>query len=62
MKIYNLKGQKIKTLVNEILHAGNHSVIWNGTDENGKNVTSGVYLYKMQACNYLETKKMILMK
>jgi len=60
--IYNLKGQKIKTLLNEILPAGIHSIIWNGTDNNGKNVSSGVYLYKMQAGNYSETKKMLLLK
>lgn len=62
MTIYNLKGQKIKTLVNEVLSAGNHWVVWDGTDDNGKKVSSGVYLYKMEAGNYLETKKMILMK
>ena len=60
--IYNLKGQKIKTIVNEILLAGVHTVVWDGTDENSKRVSSGVYLYKMQAGNYIETKKMILMK
>jgi len=62
LEIYNLKGQKIKTLVNEILPAGSHSVIWNGTDKNEKPVSSGVYLYKMKTGNYVSTKKMILMK
>ena len=62
LEIYNLKGQKIKTLVSEILSAGNHSVVWNGTDENEKSVSSGVYLYKMRTGNYISTKKMILMK
>ncbi|MBT4576705.1 MAG: T9SS type A sorting domain-containing protein [Candidatus Cloacimonetes bacterium] len=60
--IYNLKGQKIKTLVNEVLSAGNHWVVWDGTDDYDKKVSSGVYLYKMEVGNYLETKKMILMK
>jgi len=60
--VYNLKGQKIKTLMNDILPAGQHSVIWNGTDESGKSVSSGVYLYKMKSGNYQNTKKMILMK
>jgi len=62
LEIYNLKGQKIKTLVNEILPAGSHSVIWNGTDKNEKPVSSGVYLYKMKTGNFVSTKKMILMK
>lgn len=62
ISIYNYRGQKIKTLINEILSAGNHSVVWDGTDNYEKKVSSGVYLYKMEAGNYLETKKMILMK
>ena len=62
IEIYNLKGQKIKTLVNGIISAGIHSAIWNGTDENEKPVASGVYLYKMKTGNYVSTKKMILMK
>jgi len=62
LEIYNLKGQNIKTLVNEILPAGNHSIVWNGADEKGKPIASGVYLYKMRIGNYVSTKKMILMK
>jgi len=44
------------------LSAGNHSVVWNGTDEKEKPVASGIYLYKMQMGNYVSSKKMILMK
>jgi len=62
IEIYNLKGQKVKTLVNEELAAGKHSVIWNGADDSGKSVSSGIYFYKMRAGNYTSTKKMILMK
>jgi len=60
--IYSIKGQKIKTLINEVLSTGSHSIIWNGTDENEKPIASGVYLYKMKTGNYVSTKKMILMK
>jgi hypothetical protein len=60
--IYNLKGQKIKTLLNEVLPAGRHSVLWNGTDESGKKVASGVYFYKMKSGSFSSTRKMILMK
>ena len=62
LEIYNLKGQKIKTLVNEMLPAGNHFVVWNGADGKENPVASGVYLYKMKTGNYVSTKKMILMK
>jgi flagellar hook assembly protein FlgD len=52
----------VKTLVNEKLDAGTHQVTWNGTDANGKPVSSGIYFYKMKAEKYTSTKKMILMK
>ncbi|MCK4695451.1 MAG: T9SS type A sorting domain-containing protein, partial [Candidatus Cloacimonetes bacterium] len=62
MVIYNLKGQKVKTLVNEKLDAGTHQVVWNGKDNSGKNVSSGVYFYRLKSGKYTSTKKMILMK
>nr|HPR18501.1 T9SS type A sorting domain-containing protein [Candidatus Cloacimonadota bacterium] len=62
ISVYNLKGQKVKQLLNAQLAAGRHSVVWNGTDDNGKAVSSGIYFYKMKSGKYLETKKMILMK
>jgi len=62
IEIFNLKGQKVKILVNEKLDAGTHHVIWNGKDENGKPVSSGVYFYQMKAGKFVSTKKMILMK
>jgi len=60
--IYNVKGQKVKTLICETLQAGYHSVIWNGTDDKGNNLVSGIYFYKMKNGRYISTKKMILMK
>jgi hypothetical protein len=62
INVYNLKGQKVKTLVNDTKAAGEHTVVWNGKDDSGNNVSSGVYFYKMQAGRYTSTKKMILMK
>ena len=62
INIYNLKGQKVKTLVNERLLAGEHSVVWNGTNDSGKSVSSGVYFYKLESGKYTSTKKMIMMK
>ncbi len=60
--IYNLKGQKVKVLVNEKLSAGQHSVVWNGKDDSGKSVSSGIYFYKMKAGSYTATRKMILLR
>ena len=60
--VYNIKGQKIKTLVNEFKPAGKHSVIWNGTDDSVKPVSSGIYFYKLKAGDFQKVKKMILIK
>jgi len=60
--IYNVKGEKVKTLVNDEMDYGTHAVTWNGKDNSGKNVSTGVYFYKMRAGRYTSTKKMILMK
>jgi hypothetical protein len=60
--IYNIKGQLVKHLVKGDMAAGNHTVVWNGTDNNNRAVSSGVYFYKMNSGNYSSTKKMIMMK
>ncbi|HHZ15426.1 MAG TPA: S8 family serine peptidase [Candidatus Cloacimonetes bacterium] len=62
LTIYNQRGQKVRELIDEIMPAGNHHLTWNGTDDNGKGVSSGVYFYKMQSDNYTSTRKMIMMK
>jgi len=62
INIYNIKGQKVKQLVSDQISVGQHSVIWNGKDDNGKSVSSGIYFYKMQTGRYTSTKKMILIK
>jgi hypothetical protein len=62
MEIYNLKGQKVKTLVEDKLEAGKYTITWNGKDDNGKSVSSGIYFYKMNSGKFTSTKKMILMK
>ncbi|MCK5051453.1 MAG: S8 family serine peptidase [Candidatus Cloacimonetes bacterium] len=60
--IYNLRGQKVKTLVNEKLDIGIHQVVWNGDDKNGKPISSGLYFYKLKSGSLEQTKKMILLK
>ncbi len=62
VEIYNLAGQKVKTLINERMNPGIYCYVWNGKDDSDKSVTSGVYFYKMKAGNYTSTKKMILLK
>jgi len=60
--IYNIKGQRVKSLVDGMYAAGEHTVVWNGTDDNGRSVTSGIYFYRMVTDDYQATRKMILMK
>ena len=62
INIYNLFGQKVKTLVNEEHQPGDYKIIWNGTDNSGRILSSGVYIYQLQAGNFLQTKKMVLIK
>ena len=62
IEVYNLKGQLVKTLIKGRQEPGNHTIVWDGKDNNGHSVSSGVYYYKMQAGTYSSTKKMIMMK
>jgi hypothetical protein len=57
LKIFNIIGQEVATLVNENLSAGNYSFNWNVSNQ-----TSGIYFYNLQVGNFVETKKMILLK
>ncbi|MFC1887194.1 carboxypeptidase regulatory-like domain-containing protein [Candidatus Cloacimonadota bacterium] len=62
LAIYNVKGQKVRTLINEKLAVGLHSVIWDGKNELGNTLTSGIYFYKLSSGEHNSVKKMILMK
>ena len=63
LSIYNIKGQKVKTLINDQLSAGEHSVVWDGKDDNNKPVGSGIYFYQLRIDgNSKAINKMILMK
>lgn len=62
LDIYNMKGQKIRTLHSGVLPKGNHSLVWDGTDDKNTAVSSGVYIYKMRSAGQTQTRKMILMK
>ncbi len=60
--IYNLVGQKVRELKNEILSAGHYSVVWDGHDDIGTRVGSGIYLVEMNADGFRSVKKMVLIK
>jgi len=63
LTIYNMLGQEIVKLVDtEYQRAGNYSVLWNGKDANGMNVTSGMYIYALKFGNFEKSKQMMLLK
>jgi flagellar hook assembly protein FlgD len=55
-------GQQVKLLLNESRSAGVHHVTWDGTDHNGNLVPSGVYFYRMVADDFVDTRKMVLVR
>jgi hypothetical protein len=60
--IYDMLGREVKTLINQTQDAGYKSVIWDATNDYGKPVSAGIYLYQIQAGEYISTKKMVLLK
>lgn len=62
LKVYDINGQEVNTLINNNLNSGCHKLIWNGTDNNNNKVSSGVYFYRLNANGTTDTKKMILLK
>ena len=60
--IYDLLGRQVKSLINQTQEAGYKSVLWNATNNYGKPVSAGVYLYQIQAGEFVQTKKMVLLK
>jgi flagellar hook assembly protein FlgD len=62
LEVYNVKGQLVKTLFDGTAAFGRNSMIWNGTDNSGSAVTSGVYFYRLTTDGHSETRKMMLMK
>ncbi|RLC46102.1 MAG: hypothetical protein DRH57_06735, partial [Candidatus Cloacimonadota bacterium] len=62
ISIYNIKGERVRTLVSGKKEAGYHSVIWNGKDNNNRTVSSGIYFYRINTDRFSDTKKMLLMK
>ncbi len=62
LAIYGLDGRRIRTLISGDLSAGNHEVIWNGTDDAGRSVASGTYFYQIKAGPYSRVRKMTLVK
>ncbi|NOY88594.1 MAG: T9SS type A sorting domain-containing protein [FCB group bacterium] len=62
LTIYNILGQPVRTLLNKEMTAGSYNIEWNGKDDNGQGLSSGIYFYKLQAGSLTATKKMLMLK
>ena len=62
ISIYDITGRKVRTLVNEVQSPGYKNVMWNATNEIGRPVSAGMYIYSIQAGDFIQNKKMVLMK
>jgi hypothetical protein len=62
LAVYNVRGQKVRQLVDEVKGPGLHAVTWDGTNDKGSRVASGVYFYRLVADRYVATRKMVLLK
>jgi flagellar hook assembly protein FlgD len=62
LNIYSVSGELVRTLVNTDMGAGFYAVTWNGMNDNGQSVSTGVYLFRVQAGSFVSSKKMLLVK
>ncbi len=62
IKVYNIKGQLVKTLFNDNLSTGNHTIVWDGTDSDGRGMATGIYFFRMECEDYCKTIKSLLIK
>jgi|GEM_PF-1190882 hypothetical protein len=62
LRVYDIRGKLVRTLVNEVRDTGTYTVFWDGNNESGAKVSSGVYFYRMKAGSFVQTRKMVLLK
>jgi flagellar hook assembly protein FlgD len=62
LKVYNILGRLVRILVDEEKIPGNYEAVWDGKDSQGKEVSSGIYFYRLDTENYRRTKRMTLVK
>jgi flagellar hook assembly protein FlgD len=62
LKIYDILGREVRSLVNTLQKPGNYSVIWDGKNNQGKEVGSGIYFYQLKVGDYKNTRKLVLIK
>ena len=60
--VFDALGREVNELVSDVYTPGSYNVVWNGTDFNGKEMSSGMYFYRLNAGEFTQTKKMLFMK
>jgi flagellar hook assembly protein FlgD len=62
MKIFNIQGQRIRTLVDEHKQPGRYKVLWDGTNDAGRAVATGIYFYRIRTSSFVSVKKMLILR
>jgi hypothetical protein len=62
LEVYNILGQKIKTLLEKVEEPGAKTIFWDGTDDKGLNASTGIYFYRLTAADFVDTRKMVYLK
>ncbi len=62
LKVYDVRGRLVRSLVDDAKESGNYTVFWDGTNQNGQQVSSGVYFYRMVTGEFTQTRKMVMLK
>ena len=62
LTVYNVAGQRVKTLIDNEISPGSYTANWNGRDENGRRLSAGVYFYRIETGNYISTRKLVLLR
>jgi flagellar hook assembly protein FlgD len=62
LKIYNILGQEVETVVDDVLPAGSHSIRWEGTSNSNRQVATGVYFYRLESGGFVATRKLLLLR
>jgi len=62
LQVFNILGRVVVNLHEGMLAAGPHAIVWDGRDESGESVSTGIYLYRLEAADYTQSKKMMLLK
>jgi hypothetical protein len=62
LTVYDVRGRRVRTVIDENVPAGDHTARWDGADENGRRVAAGVYLYRIEAGDWQETKRVVVLR